>query len=105
MTNRNTEVGQAIQSLEIIAQDVATSFHELVNLTDPAAPARPLDSVGVLVLDSDLRNAFGLVARINRLSNHLRWLQATVDRATRRAGRRLAKNRKSVAPDPGATLH
>lgn len=105
MTNRNAEVGQAMQSLEIVAQDVAMSFSELVELTDPAAHARPLNMVGVLAPDSDHRNAFSLVAKINRIATHLRLLQAAVDRVTRRAGRRLARNRRSAAPDSGATLH
>lgn len=90
-----------MQSLEVIAQDVAASFGELVDLTDPAARERPLGPVGVLPPDS----TFGLAAKINRVTNHLRMLQAAVDRVTRRAGRRLAKDPRSAAPGPGVTLH
>lgn len=105
MTNRNAEVVQAMQSLEIVAQGLANSFDELVELTDPAAHAEPLQMIGVLAPDSDHRNTFSFAAKINRVSIHLRLLQAAVDRVRRRAGRRLARNRKSAAPDPGPAVH
>lgn len=104
MTKRDTELAEAMQSLEAVAQKVTASVARFVDLASPDARMAPLDRTAVLTHDSHSPKAFGLAGEINRVTYRLRLLQAAVDRATRQRRRSTASKTWSspLSPDAAA---
>lgn len=102
MTKRDTELAEAMQSLEAVAQKVAASVARFVDLANPDARMTPLDRTAVLTHDSHAPKAFGLAGDINRVTDRLRLLQAAVDRAIRQRRRSTASKNWSSPLSPAA---